>query len=96
MTKPTEVTIGTPDYPVTVTLFNAPEGYNPPPGNTYLNPVEVDKEGCGHPECDAMVHKDGGACPWKSGTCSYCARSDCQKSHPKCDGLTYEQRNKSS
>jgi hypothetical protein len=54
-------------------------------------------EGCPHPSCDGVKDhqlEEDSACPWKSGTCFYCAHSDCQKSHPKCDGLTYDERNK--
>lgn len=88
------VRVGTADYPLTIYGFNVSKDYLPPPGNTY--PKDTDEEGCGHPECDALDHEDDGACPWKSGTCFYCAYSDCQKFHPKCDGLTYDERNKTT
>lgn len=88
-------TIGTPDYPVEVTLFNCPQGYDPEPGRTYDVPRE--EEGCPDPSCDLMAdHRaDGGACPYHCGNCYYCDRSDCEKSHPECDGLTYDERNES-
>lgn len=53
-----------------------------------------ENEGCRNPSCDAMDHKDGSACPWKSGNCRMCGRSDCSKSRPGCDGKDYDTRNK--
>lgn len=63
--------------------------------------IDCDTDGdsskpCDHPSCDATYgHADAedSACPWHSGSCWYCGYSDCMKSHPKCDGSTYKERN---
>lgn len=58
------------------------------------NPVEHTKEGCPNPKCDALDHQDGTHCPFICGNCWWCGLSDCDNSTDKCDGLTYDERNK--
>lgn len=100
---PKKVQAGLPDIPVEILVFSdgwsgreekhstaykAPEGTECPAESS---------EACRHPSCDATyghADEEDSACPWHSGNCWYCDYGDCQKSHPKCDGLTYDQRNK--
>jgi hypothetical protein len=88
-----EIQIGPADFRLTIYVFQARDDYMPPPGSTFDIPGK--ERGCPHPSCDLMDGHtaDGGICPYHCGNCHYCDYSDCQKSHPKCDGLTYEQRN---